>query len=85
MTLNAEVYSLLPLTVFSHIVHMTMIFISEHKCFSPHFRRHVRPSPSTALQLQHGVKGMLRKYDRHLQHCRLSLWSPPCSCMYNQI
>jgi len=57
MTLNAEVYSLLPLTVFSHIGHMIMIFISEHKCFSSHFRWHVRPpSPSTASQLQHGVK-----------------------------
>lgn len=83
MTLNAEVHSLLPLTVFSHTGHMTTIFISEHKCFSSHFRWHVRPSPSTALQLQHEVKGMLLKYDRHLQHCILSLWRPPCYCMYS--
>jgi len=68
MTRNAEVYSFLPLTVFSHIGHMNMIFISEHKCYSSHFRWHVRPSPSTALQLQQEVKGMLLKYDRHLQH-----------------
>jgi hypothetical protein len=42
-SINVEGYSLLPLTVFSHIGHKTMILISEHECSSSHLGKMCYP------------------------------------------